>query len=100
MDFGRPAFRIFALIAVVALPALAALGLVLVRGDAWVAEVGVSVALLQRQTEAALSCAELVCRVAVTGLRGRRGASLSQVHNGLEVARNAPRSDRGHDRRP
>ena len=46
MDFGRPAFRIFALIAVVALPALAALGLVLVRGDAWVAEVGVSVALL------------------------------------------------------
>ncbi len=46
MDFGRPAFRIFALIAVVALPALAALGLVLVLGDAWVAEVGVSVALL------------------------------------------------------
>lgn len=46
MDFGRPAFRIFALIAVVALPALAALGLVLVLGDAWVAEVGVSLALL------------------------------------------------------
>lgn len=46
MDLGRPAFRIFALIAVVALPALAALGLVLVLGDVWVAEVGVSVALL------------------------------------------------------
>ena len=46
MDLGRPAFRIFALISVVVLPALAALGLVLVRGDAWVAEVGVSVALL------------------------------------------------------
>lgn len=46
MDLGRPALRIFALIAVVALPALAALGLVLVLGDAWVAEVGVSVALL------------------------------------------------------
>ena len=46
MDLGRPAFRIFALIAVVALPALAALGLVLVLGDAWVAEVGVSLALL------------------------------------------------------
>jgi signal transduction histidine kinase len=46
VDFGRPAFRIFALIAVVALPALAALGLVLVLGDAWVAQVGVSVTLL------------------------------------------------------
>ena len=46
MDLGRPALRIFAFISVVALPALAALGLVLVLGDAWVAEVGVSVALL------------------------------------------------------
>ena len=46
MDLGRPALRIFAFIAVVALPALAALALVLVLGDAWVAEVGVSLALL------------------------------------------------------
>ncbi|MEK6191306.1 MAG: HAMP domain-containing sensor histidine kinase [Chloroflexota bacterium] len=46
MDLGRPALRIFAFIAVVALPALAALALVLVLGDAWVAEVGVSVVLL------------------------------------------------------
>jgi len=46
VDLGRPALRIFAFIAVVALPALAALALVLVLGDAWVAEVGVSVALL------------------------------------------------------
>jgi len=46
VDLGRPALRIFAFIAVVALPALAALALVLVRGVAWVAEVGVSVVLL------------------------------------------------------
>jgi len=46
VDLGRPALRIFAFIAVVALPALAALALVLVLGDAWVAEVGVSVVLL------------------------------------------------------
>jgi signal transduction histidine kinase len=46
VDLGRPALRIFAFIAVVALPALAALALVLVLGDLWVAEVGVSVALL------------------------------------------------------
>lgn len=46
MDLGRPALRIFAFIAVVALPALAALALVLVLGDTWVAEVGVSVVVL------------------------------------------------------
>lgn len=46
MDLGRPALRIFALIAIVALPALAVLALVLVLADRWVAEVGVSVALL------------------------------------------------------
>jgi len=46
VDLGRPALRIFAFIAVVALPALAALALVLVLGAAWVAEVGVSVVLL------------------------------------------------------
>jgi two-component system sensor histidine kinase KdpD len=46
VDLGRPALRIFAFIAVVALPALAALALILVLGDAWVAEVGVSVVVL------------------------------------------------------
>jgi signal transduction histidine kinase len=46
VDLGRPALRIFAFIAVVALPALAALALVLVLAEAWVAEVGVSVVLL------------------------------------------------------
>lgn len=46
MDFGRPALRIFAFIAVVALPALAVLTLILVLSPEWADQVGVSVVLL------------------------------------------------------
>ena len=40
MDLGRPAFRLFAIIIVVALPAIAVLALLLTVADAWVARVG------------------------------------------------------------
>jgi signal transduction histidine kinase len=46
VDLGQPALRLFAVITVVALPALAALALVLAFAEAWVAEVGVGTAFL------------------------------------------------------
>ena len=46
VDLGQPALRLFAVIAVVALPGLAALALVLAFAEAWVAEVGVATAFL------------------------------------------------------
>jgi two-component system, OmpR family, sensor histidine kinase KdpD len=46
VDLGQPALRLFAVIAVVALPGLAALALVLAFAEPWVAEVGFATAFL------------------------------------------------------
>ncbi|HEY7737504.1 MAG TPA: ATP-binding protein [Candidatus Limnocylindria bacterium] len=46
MDLGQPALRLFAIIAVVALPGLAALALVLAFAESWVASVGVGTVVL------------------------------------------------------
>jgi two-component system sensor histidine kinase KdpD len=46
VSLGQPALRLFAVIAVVALPGLAAMALVLGVGDTWVAEVGAGTAFL------------------------------------------------------
>ncbi len=46
MDLGQPALRLVAVIAVVALPGLAALALVLAYAETWVAEVGIGTAFL------------------------------------------------------
>jgi len=44
VDLGRPAVRLFAIIVVVALPAIAVLGLVLTLADEWVSQVGPAMA--------------------------------------------------------
>jgi len=44
VDLGRPAVRLFAIIVVVALPAIAVLGLVLTLADKWVSQVGPAMA--------------------------------------------------------
>ena len=46
VDLGQASLRLFAVIAVVALPGLAALALVLAYAEAWVAEVGFATAFL------------------------------------------------------